>query len=488
MTTGALLLLLLTGSLYLVVHQIARISLRDETVHADSYVLYDILHFQKTGVIYRDLSQPPYLPAVYSPLVYMMYALPSRIAPSNPFLGPRLAALAVFLLCVATVVSIVRALIPARHAWLWGLLLACSINSMAIWPILFRGDFPGILFSLVSIRLLLTRSSRMVPLAGLCAGFATQFKITFLAAIIAGSLWLLLRKQWKGLAGFLAAGVLTSAGLYLFFWMREPRMLSQILSLAPPIRDVFGCAKLIATAFSEPVVLLALAALPLAASRAWPRWRLLLLFALVSFSLAGLVEIQALGDINYFFEGLFAVTPLAVLGAYRLIAWSRARPGLALFVTGIILIQFLLPSMREMYWHRSEISPRATRAREGMLRDMEAVLRGHRVFSSIPRIALIDPQPALLEPVLLTYLRRLGKFDGRPILDRIRNEEFDVVITDPEADQSYRGFRKLEGIEDTITSAYVPGCAGKEMVVSFPRTCPPDNVLIEGLRGILCVP
>lgn len=265
-------------------------------------------------------------------------------------------------------------------------------------------------------------------------------------------------------------------------------MISQILSLAPGIHDYFGCAKLIATALSTPIVLLALAALPLVASRAWPRWRLILLFALVSFIIAGLTDIQAGGGMNYFFESLFAITPVAVLGAYRLIAWSRARPGLALFVTGIILIQFLLPSMREMYWDRSKIIPRAIRAREGMLRDTEAVLRGRRIFSTIPRIALMDPQPALLEPLLLTYLWRMGKFDGRPILDRIRNEEFDAVITDREAGQTYRGLRYLEGIEDTITSAYMPGCAGKEMAVSFPRTRPPDTALREGLRRILCAP
>lgn len=68
-TPGALLLLFLTGCVYLAAIQLAHLFLLDETGYGDSYVLYDVQHFAKTGVIYRDLSQPPYLPALYSPTV-----------------------------------------------------------------------------------------------------------------------------------------------------------------------------------------------------------------------------------------------------------------------------------------------------------------------------------------------------------------------------------------------------------------------------------
>jgi len=134
-----------------------------EAGNGDSYILYDVLQFQKTGVIYRDLSQPPYLPAQYSPLVYMLYSVPGRFVSSdNPFLGPRLIALAAFLGCIAIVISIVRTLIPARSAWLWGILLATSMEVMRTWVLQIRGDFPAMFFSLLSIRLLMARSRRAV--------------------------------------------------------------------------------------------------------------------------------------------------------------------------------------------------------------------------------------------------------------------------------------------------------------------------------------
>ena len=40
-----------------------------EVGYGDSYILHDILNFEKTGRIYRTLAEAPYLPALYSPLV-----------------------------------------------------------------------------------------------------------------------------------------------------------------------------------------------------------------------------------------------------------------------------------------------------------------------------------------------------------------------------------------------------------------------------------
>jgi hypothetical protein len=86
-----------------------------------SYVIHDVMRFQKTGLIYRDLSKPPpYLPRAYSPMVYVLYSLPGRIINSeNPFLAPRLIVIAAFLACIGIVTSIVRTLIPLRSAWVF---------------------------------------------------------------------------------------------------------------------------------------------------------------------------------------------------------------------------------------------------------------------------------------------------------------------------------------------------------------------------------
>jgi hypothetical protein len=469
-----------------------------EGAYGDSYILYDVLHFHRTGVIYRDLSQPPYLPAQYSPLVYMTYSFPARPASGNPFFGPRLVALGAFLLCVTVVVSIVRVLIPVRGAWLWSVLLATSIKSMAPWPLQLRGDFLGIFFSLLAVRLLLSRSRYAVLLAGLCSGLALQFKITLVASLIAGCFWLAVRKRWRALSIFLAAAALTSAGLYLLFWLREPRMVAQMLALRAPIRDIPGCLVLFLHAVSEPVALLALAALPAVLLRRGPRWTLLLLFLLTSLLFAALADVQAGGNINYFFEALFAMTALAVWGTMRLCGWSRRNAGLALFLTGLILSYLLWGQGKDIDASRSIISPRAVLSENDQFRKVEALLQGLHIFSTVPRMALLDPEPALTEPFLLSYLQRAGKFDPAPILERVRAREFDVVITPAPAPLgasafwspgSWRGVPMVPpDLERTISSAYKPYCEVLYVVLNVPRDRVVGSILRDEWRQAGCVP
>ena len=361
---------------------------------------------------------------------------------------------------------------------------------MALWPLQLRGDFPGILFGLTAIRLLLARFRYSVLLAGCCAGLALQFKITYLAPMIAGSIWLLYRRQWKDLAAFATAGVATSAGLYLFFWMREPRMVAQMLTLSPGVRDVPGCVKLVLVAAEQTVVPLALTALPLVAFGALRRRALPLIYALVSFSVAAMADIQAGGNVNYFFECLFAIVPLAVLGVYRLLAWSRNRAGLAAFLTGIALLYLMLPAARDLYHEYYLFSPRIVSNQNRTFRQIETAVQGRHIFSSIPRIALLDPRPPLMEPILLSYLWRLGKFDPQPLIEEIRREEFDLVILPVDVAEAYRGLRKLEprGFTSAIGAAYHPQCTAMGMVMYLPRHKPEDLPLVHALQQAECVP
>ena len=56
--SAALALVCLTSSLFLLSSQLFQLFLLDEAGYGESYILYDILHFQNTGVIYPDLSFP----------------------------------------------------------------------------------------------------------------------------------------------------------------------------------------------------------------------------------------------------------------------------------------------------------------------------------------------------------------------------------------------------------------------------------------------
>jgi hypothetical protein len=359
---------------------------------------------------------------------------------------------------------------------------------MEHWVLQIRGDFLAILFALAAIRLLLLRSPYAVLLAGASAGFATQFKYIYLAALLAGSLWLLLRRKWKDFGIFAAGAAFSSAGLYLLFWLREPRMFAQMLAFSPGIPDVLGGLKLIPKVLKTPVVLLALAALPAVISRMWPRWMLLLLFLLISFGIGGLTAVQAGANVNYFFESLLALVPFAVLGTLHLLAWSRTRAGLASFLAGVILIEWFLPNAG-LLLDIVRFGPRTVAAENAEFRKTAAGLEGLRIFSTVPRMALLDPQPALMEPFLLSYMWRLGKTDMGPILlERMRRAEFDIAIT-ADYDMTWRSIHHIAPqLRKALTLTYKPYCMLPKEIVYLPRTRSADGSVIERLSRIGCTP
>ncbi len=493
---GSLGLYCLTNLLLLLNTQAVQLFLMNEITWAEAYVLYDVAHFQHTGAIYRDLSQAPYLPTVYGPLVYILYSLPGRLVTfENPYLGLRLVSVVMFLAAIGVTVSIARTLVPARRAWCWGLLLSTSILPFKDWVLSFHGDFPGAAFSLLAVRLLLSRSPGAALPAGLCAGLATQFKITFVAALAAGSVWLLLRRRWGQSATFAAAGVLTSVGLYFLVWLREPGMLPQILALSPAVKDPGGAVMLAYHAVSEPVVLLALPALVPFPGRGSPRWALLFLFVLVSFVTAALADIQAGGNINYFFAAFLGVVPASVLGVYRLTRWARRRIGIAAFMAAIFILLWWPPPALELFRAlRGESAGNIVAVSNDRFRKWRDLLHGRHIFSTIPGLALLDPVPTLTEPYLLSYLQRLGKFDPQPILGRIRNGEFDIVLTAANS-MSWRGVAAIDpDLREAIGSAYRPLCTikgfgyGGNALVQTPRNGEKDRGLVAALEENGCAP
>jgi hypothetical protein len=120
----------------------------------------------------------------------------------------------------------------------------------------------------------------------------------------------------------------------------------------------------------------------------------------------------------------------------------------------------------------------------------EARLRGLHVFSTVPQIALLDREPALMEPFLLAYLQQGGRFDPSPILERVHAGEFDIVITaGADFQESWRGVPQVPpDLKRSIASLYEPYCAVLGAVVNVPRNRPADSILLTNWREIGCIP
>lgn len=463
-----------------------------EAGYPDSFMLYDADQFRQTGVIYSDPAVPPYPPAIYGPLFYMLLSIPGRIIQTgNPFLGPRVVILLAFVACVAATASITRALIPVRSARVWGMLFASSIGTMPDWVLQLRSDFPAAAFSLLSIRLLLGSGRWGATLAGAAAGISFQFKITFVAALAAGGLWLLAQRRWRDFVRFAAAAALFGLGPFLYLQLREPQTIGRVLSMNLAIREYRGLAFFAEQSIEEPVWLLAVAALPLVIGKLRPRWSLLLLFATMSFAVALVAGSHAGANRNYFFEGLFAVTPLAVLGAMRIVD-GRRRWG----TTGGLLAAGLLTAYRTLpdFVHArsvfiNEVNAATWLAERRPIEMLRLALPGHRVLSTVPRVSILTDEPVIVEPFFMAYSQLLGKFDTAPLRERIRKHEFEAVVTSV-GQGHYRGVPSAPpDVMSEISNSYLPFCtAGQKFVVHLPRGQPETSALGARLRELGCTP
>jgi hypothetical protein len=479
----------LIASVVLLGINISQLPLLDDIAFGDSYVLYDVRHFQATGVIYRDLSQPPYLPSEYSPMLYATLALPGRlVAFANPFIGPRLLVLTAFFACIAIVASITQALLSRRHAFVWAVLLACSITVMWAWTLQLRTDFFGICFSLLSIRLLLSRHRWSEMAAGVCAGLALQFKISFAAAAVTGTLWLLARRKWRSLELFVFASLVSSVGLYALWTVREPGMFSQMLAFTPGIVDVGGDLGVLRDALSEVVVLLALVGIARVTDGSVSvEWGLLLLFVATAMTIAAVTALQAGANINYYFDALFALVPFALVGGIALLSLTGTRPALALFLTAYFGVQFVLPLLSDARHALSE-QRSSVQTRNAMLSDVQRVLTGRRVFSTVQRVALMEPMPPLMESYLLSYLHKVGKVDPAPIVKGVYDGTYDVVVTAANR-QVFRGVEHLDpDVRTAIASSYTPMCVLGRWLFHSPKRTESADTLSRDLHAIGCVP
>jgi hypothetical protein len=116
------------------------------------------------------------------------------------------------------------------------------------------------------------------------------------------------------------------------------------------------------------------------------------------------------------------------------------------------------------------------------------MLGGLHIFSTVPRLALLDAAPALTEPYLMSYMQQLGKFDPQPILERVRSKEFDVVITASRR-VSWRSVPHIApDLRRAIEESYVPQCTVLGALVQVPRARPGNDDLLRGLNRNGCVP
>jgi hypothetical protein len=477
--------------------QLPLLSLHESIGYGDAYILDSVETFRGTGILYPAFGPDHLLPAIYSPLMYGALALAQIVAPSeNPYFGPRLLELIWFFACAAAAGLLATQLVPGKKVFVGGTLLTLSLWMITPWVMQLRADFPAICCSLLTLYFLLSGKPRDVMWAGVCAGFAMQFKLTFVAALAAGGLWLILHRRWSDLLRFWLPAAICSPGLYAVAWWREPRMLQNILAMRQIIPHPPGVWAFASWMFLEPVFCLAMIALlfllPSIVKGRKSRWQLLVLFFVFSLGLNMFAVLQAGGGMNYFYETMIASTPFALLTLVerQTKPWRGVRllPALVLLILGT-------PYFAYSTAHMGHLDVTVAQ-RNWDYEHLRTALEGANVFSSIPDIARLRPERPVMDPLLLNYLSITGTADLSGLAARIERREFDVVVTSP-GDNAWRGVSHLaKALRLAILDAYQPRCFLGRNVYLFPKTqetAPASSDLERrltdlGCQAIVCPP
>ena len=406
---------------------------------------------------------------------------------SNPYIGPRLLELVWFFACLLGAALLARTLVPAAKIFWLALLLAGSFSRMSNWVMQLRGDFPGIACSLLAIYFLLSKHRFAIIWAGILAGFAIQFKITFAAAALAGGLWLLLYKRWSHLLVFAATTGICSVGLYALFAAREPEMFRNILMLGKVLPHLPGVFVFIGQLLREPVFLLGAATLAAMLgtllTRRRPGWQLLAIYLVVSLAIAIPTSLQAGASINYFYESMFAATPFAALGAIRLRAGRI--PGSDIFLGLLLATIFVLPQAASAFrGARQAAGQVASRNRE--YEKLRGALAGASLLSSLPDVTMLGQPRIITDSILLNYRVLTTGADLSGLQQRIRDQQFDTIVTLP-ADYLWRGVPMLpRPLLHSVADAYRPYCLLGNKLFHLPSGRR-EEVLQERLKSIGCI-
>jgi hypothetical protein len=216
-------------------------------------------------------------------------------------------------------------------------------------------------------------------------------------------------------------------------------------------------------------------------------WRLLLAYSAIALAVAMLTSLQAGAGAYYYLEPAFAAVPLAVRGVLCLRRLPR-RHADVLLASALALVAAGLP-LRLQHLHRALVyQPAMMAGQESLTNTLATIVGTRRLFSTIPQFALLDPEPALVEPYLLAYLRRLGRLDGAPVIARVQRAEFDLAFTATIA-RSWRDVPHIDpSVHRALETAYEPFCALGMVLVHLPRVRDPsDSAIISALLGSGCL-
>jgi hypothetical protein len=420
--------------------------LRPEAADYGEPIVYDHASRLVRGeALYQPLEREPYSVAAYTPVYYVLAALLRVLV--GPGLGPGRA-----LSCVAALITIALiGYITGRRArdWRAGLLVGLLFVGLGLppvngtpWTALYRVDTLGLALSIAAIAVLDGGTSRRrIALSIALIALAFLTKQTFVAAGVAGSVWLGRSDRRKGLC-FAALALLLLAGVCLALQVGTGAFIANVvdgnLNPAHP-QTLFANLFILLVFQAGPLTVVGVMLFSRIRGSSYLANDLLWIYWLATLpSVAGIGKV---GSGYYYWMELAAATAmLAVLYVWKCSADPDAREKLGLRSLPVLLLAIsvslaapLSLSSVSQGWAKFEASRQATVAWDDVLARAQAapgdVLSGRR----LDFLALAGRR-IVLEPYIIAIRHSQGQWDAGPLVGRICAGEVGLLVVEHNLD------------------------------------------------------
>lgn len=381
--------------------------------------------------IYRaDIASPPYTISNYPP-VYVAALVPFVALFGPNFWAGRVISWLSALASAAFLALIVHRLTKDRLAAVITGSLFLAVPYVVYWSSLLRVDLLALALSLAGLYLLASRPTArwsLIAAAMLLVAAIYSRQSYALAAPLAAFVWLWAHDwrqavrlaAWVGgltLILFLVLNTLTQGGFYFnivtanvneFGMERLEGNLRRFRDTAPVLLLTGGLALVLAFRRIRP----------------WP----LLVPYLIGAALSTLTIGKIGSNVNYFLELSAALS----LAAGAVVAWSRRASGShVLRVVLLVLLAFQSGDLMRTTLDEYAWQLKGRRAALGALHDLEALVaqaEGPVLADEYMGMITLQGRPLTIQPFEVTQLAQAGLWDQTPLVQRILDKEFSLIL------------------------------------------------------------
>jgi hypothetical protein len=451
-----------------------------EALYGEAMVYDHAARLLRGEPLYQPLDRPRYTVAAYTPVYYLLGAgLQALIGPG--FAPGRSLSFVAGLTSAILVAHLVTRRLRDQWAGSFAalLFLALGLPWLYLWSALYRVDLVGVALSLGAVAALLGGTTpRRIVLGGLLAGLAILTKQTFIAAGLAGTVWLWQHDSKK--AGvFASACLLTAVGVCVAMEISTGAFLANtVFANANPFQvdPLMLNLSIFALFQGGPLAIAGLYLLN--GRRSFQHEDKLLAYYFVA-SLLPLVGLGKVGsDQNYWIECAAITAVLATLGIWTRLQMDAesGRVGGAFRPLGLLgvtvgFVTLSLSSSALPAW--SEVAPNPAYEAEFKKLVERVQAEPREVLAEPLDVVVLAGRRTLFEPTIFGILHGQGLWDASPLYRDICAGQIGLlVLSQPLGDelQQRRGYAHwpaaiIGTLQDTMVfdamqagrSVYVPG-------------------------------